>query len=309
MSSDIDGERRSQMHSGRLPPLGALRCFEAAARYESFTRAAEELHLTHGAVSRAVRSLEDDLGTALFERRSRRVFLTAAGGRLRDATAGAFAAISAVAMELRRHASVPPLVLSCEPTLLMRWLIPRLPTFHAAYPDIALHIAAGGGPVPFVRDGIDVAIRRNDFPFPAEAATALVMTEQIGPVCSPAVAKRLPAGSPIPDASALLENLPLLHTKTRPDAWARWAQLADVTLPSGREQIFEHFYFSLQAASAGLGIAIGPWALVRQEVEAGTLVAPLGFLKDGSAYHLLSRLPFGSDRRIEALLAWLRDQT
>src|SRR5580704_13257010 len=92
---------------------------------QSFTRAAEELHLTHGAISRAVRGLEEDLGTPLFEGRSRRVFLTPAGGRLRDATAAAFAAIAAVTLDLRRQTAAPPLVLSCEPTLLMRWVIPR----------------------------------------------------------------------------------------------------------------------------------------------------------------------------------------
>jgi LysR family glycine cleavage system transcriptional activator len=308
MSSDNDGEPGSPIPLPRLPPLGALRCFEAAARFESFTRAAEELHLTHGAISRAVRGLEEDLGTPLFERRSRRVFLTPAGGRLRDATAAAFAAIAAVTLDLRRQAAAPPLVLSCEPTLLMRWVIPRLPSFHAAHPGIALHIAAGGGPVPFARAGIDVAIRRDDFAFPAGVAAALVMTEQIGPVCSPAIAQSLRDGGD-PGPAAFLARHPLLHTKTRLEAWPSWARLSGLRLMPGREQRFEHFYFSLQAAAAGLGIAIGPWALVRQDIAAGILVAPFGFLEDGSAYHLLSPHPPGSDWRIAALLEWLRDQS
>jgi LysR family transcriptional regulator, glycine cleavage system transcriptional activator len=307
MSSDSDGEPGAPIAAPRLPPLGALRCFEAAARLESFTRAAEELHLTHGAISRAVRGLEEDLGTPLFERRSRRVFLTPAGGRLRDATAAAFATIAAVTLDLRRQAAAPPLVFSCEPTLLMRWVIPRLPSFHAAHPEIALHIAAGGGPVPFARDGIDVAIRRDDFAFPAGIASALVMAEQIGPVCSPAIAQSLRDGDPGP--AAFLARHPLLHTKTRPEAWPSWAKLSGLRLMPGREQSFEHFYFSLQAAAAGLGIAIGPWALVRQDIAAGILVAPFGFVEDGSAYHLLSPHPPGSDRRIAALLEWLRDQS
>jgi LysR family glycine cleavage system transcriptional activator len=308
MNSYTDGEPDAPILSPRLPPLGALRCFDAAARFESFTRAAEDLHLTHGAISRAVRGLEENLGIPLFERRSRRVFLTPAGGRLRDTTAAAFAAITAVTLDLRRQAAAPPLVLSCEPTLLMRWVIPRLPSFHAAHPDIALHIAAGGGPVPFARDGIDVAIRRDDFAFPAGVAAALVMTEQIGPVCSPAIAQLLRDGSD-PAPAAFLARHPLLHTKTRPEAWPSWARLSGQHLAPGREQTFEHFYFSLQAAAAGLGIAIGPRALVQQDIAAGILVAPFGFLEDGSAYHLLSPHSPGSDRRVAVLLEWLRDQS
>ena len=132
MSIDTDGERGSRIDNQRLPPLGGLRCFEAAARLESFTQAAAELHLTHGAVSRAVRALEDDIGTPLFERRSRRVFLTKAGKRLSDATAEAFSTILSATTELRRRDTTAPLVLSCEPTLMMRWLIPRLPEFQSA---------------------------------------------------------------------------------------------------------------------------------------------------------------------------------
>lgn len=311
MSSDGDGEQGSQTRASRLPPLGSLRCFDAAARLESFSRAAEELHLTHGAVSRAVRALEEDLGTALFERRSRRVFLTASGARLHDATTEAFAAIAAATRELRRRAApAGPLVLSCEPTLLMRWLIPRLPAFQAEHPDVALHLAAGGGPVPFAREGIDLAIRRDDFAFPEGVEAAPIMAERVGPVCARAVADALrsEAGANAACTAGLLAGTTLLHTRTRPDAWPRWAKLSGTAPATGRGQWFEHFYFSLQAAAAGLGVAIGPWALVRQEVEAGTLVAPFGFLEDGSGYYLLSPGSIGGDRRAEALLAWLRSQ-
>lgn len=308
MTSDNDCASGSPIRPARLPPLGGLRCFEAAARLESFTRAAEELHLTHGAVSRAVRALEDDLGTPLFERRSRRVFLTAAGARLRDATAEAFAIIQAATRDLRRRAATSPLVLSCEPTLLMRWLIPRLPAFEAAHPGVALHLAAGGGPVPFSRDAIDLAIRRDDFAFPDGVAASRIMEEQVGPVCTPAIAAALRAGVGLPDALARAPGLTLLHTRTRPDAWERWASLSGVKPGRGREQTFEHFYFSLQAAAAGLGVAIGPFALVQQEIEAGTLVAPFGFVPDGSAYHLLSAGPIEGDQRADALLSWLRSQ-
>ncbi|WP_268628040.1 LysR family transcriptional regulator, partial [Escherichia coli] len=128
MNSDSIGEKNSRK-TGRPLPLGGLRCFEAAARLESFTQAAQGLNLTHGAVSRAVRALEEELGVALFERRHRRVLLTAAGRKLFQATQQAFGILDHTALELRQQALDAPLVLSCEPTLLMRWLIPRLPAF------------------------------------------------------------------------------------------------------------------------------------------------------------------------------------
>jgi DNA-binding transcriptional LysR family regulator len=307
MNPDAIGDLSSQMQGSRLPPLGALRCFEAAARLESFSRAADELHLTHGAVSRAVRALELDLGVTLFERRSRRVFLTAAGARLRDAVAEAFATIATVTRELRRRSGpASPLVLSCEPTLLMRWLIPRLPAFQAEHPEVNLHFAAGGGPVAFAQEGIHLAIRRDDFPFPAGVQAELIMAERVGPVCSPAVASGLNARD---GAAGKLSNATLLHTRTRPDAWSRWAELSGTAVPAGhRELWFEHFYFSLQAAAAGLGVAIGPLALVQQDVEAGALVAPFGFVSDNSAYYLLSPDSISGDRRAETLLLWLRAQ-
>ena len=138
MKTDTYGDKNSQPLRRRLPPLGALRCFEAAARLESFTRAGAALHLTHGAISRAVRALEEDLGTPLFERRSHRVFLTAAGSELLHSVSQALDLVEHTAVRLRSAQALGPLVLSCEPTLLMRWLIPRLPQFQAAHPQLSL---------------------------------------------------------------------------------------------------------------------------------------------------------------------------
>lgn len=144
----------------------ALRCFEAAARLENFSHAANELHLTHGAVSRAVRLLEDELGVALFERRSRRVFLTDAGRTLARAVGNGLDLMRQAVGELRASARQGRRwVLSCEPTLLMRWLIPRWPDFQARHPGIDVHLVAGGGPFSFA-SGIDLAIRRDYFPWP-----------------------------------------------------------------------------------------------------------------------------------------------
>lgn len=301
MSSNNHGELGSQLNGSRLPSLLALRCFEAAARLENFSRAADELHLTHGAVSRAVRLLEEDLGVALFERRNRRVFLNEAGRRLARAVGDGLGLMRQACGELRASArQVLPLSLSCEPTLLMRWLIPRWSEFQARQPGQDIHLLAGGGPFTF-EAGIDLAIRRDDFSWPADYHAEPLFAERVGPVCR---ADRVEQWF---DAQGLRADAPQLHTRTRLSAWAQWAAAAGRALPGGPGQTFEHFYFSLQAAVAGLGVAIGPWHLVRDDIESGLLVAPLGFVEDGSRYCLLSPGAPDAESLHGQLLAWLRE--
>lgn len=303
MISGTTGEPGSQITDARLPSLVALRCFEAAARAENFSRAADELHLTHGAISRAVRTLEDDLGLPLFERRNRRVFLTEAGRKLFQAVHEGLGLIQQATRELRSSLRQAPLVLSCEPTLLMRWLIPRWPAFQAQHPDTAVHLVAGGGPVAFDA-GIDLAIRRDDFAWPATVHAEPLLTEKTGPVCSPG---QVAAFFSTRGTQTRLRTAAVrLQTRTRPQAWAQWARASGQRQPTGAEQAFEHFYFSLQAAVAGLGVAIGPWHLVCDDIASGLLVAPLGFTEDGSRYHLLSPRAAIATGPQAQLLAWLR---
>lgn len=306
MISDKDGELESPINSTRLPSLLALRCFEAAARLEHFSRAADELHLTHGAVSRAVRLLEEELGVALFERRSRRVYLTDAGRTLAKAVGQGLDLMRQAVAELRASACQQRRwVLSCEPTLLMRWLIPRWPDFQARHPGVEVHLVAGGGPFAF-GSGMDLAIRRNDFPWPPGCHAAPLFAEQVGPVCRP---DKVAAWFGVAPAQAgCPPGVPCLHTRTRPGAWAQWAAAAGQPLPEGAGQTFEHFYFSLQAAVAGLGVAIGPWHMVRDDLDSGVLAAPLGFVEDGSRYCLLAPQPIQPGSLQADLLAWLRAQ-
>ncbi len=243
----MNGEPDSQSTQARLPSLLALRCFEAAARLENFSRAADELHLTHGAVSRAVRLLEDDLGIALFERRSQRVYLTGAGRSLAQAVSGGFNLMRQAVGELRASARQEKrLVLSCEPTLLMRWLIPRWPDFQSRHPEIDVHLVAGGGPFSFA-SGIDLAIRRDDFPWPVSYHTQPLFAERIGPVCSPGKMAAWSTSSRTLDPQA-----PLLHTRTRPGAWQDWAKATGQPLPAGAGQSFEHFYMKSPTAKPKL---------------------------------------------------------
>ncbi|PLP97156.1 LysR substrate-binding domain-containing protein [Cupriavidus pauculus] len=285
--------------------LGWIRFFEAAARHQNFARAADELHLTHGAISRQIRQLEDALGVPLFERRNRAVFLTEAGQTLHEAATQSMDLLAAAAERIRAPAPNAALVLSCEPTIAMRWLIPRLGRFSAAHPDIALHLMAAGGPVEFAAQGIDVALRRNDFAFDPQWHTSELAPERVGPVCRPDR-----ASAALADASDAVR----LHTRTRPDAWQRWARSAGVTLPGApesglagqRDAWYEHFYLSLQAAAAGLGWAVASEWMAADELADGRLIAPHGFVPDGSAYHLISPVPFARDPRRAALLRWLR---
>lgn len=305
MNSDDYSDSHSPIPDTRLPSLTALRCFEAAARLENFSRAADELHLTHGAISRAVRALEDDLGVPLFERRNRRVFLTDAGRKLARAVHDGMGLMRQATRELRASTRARQWVMSCEPTLLMRWLIPRWPRFQARHPQANVHLVAGGGPVSF-GTGIDLAIRRDDFAWPDTLHAAPLFAERVGPVCRPdKVADWFASRRGM---MAIRKGAPRLHTRTRLRAWQQWATVTGHPLPPAPEQTFEHFYFSLQAAVAGLGVAMGPWHLVRDDIDAGVLAAPMGFVEDGSRYCLLSPTPLPPTGLAADMLEWLRSQ-
>ena len=316
MISQEYGDYHSQKAASgpqRLPSLVALRCFEAAARLESFSRAADELHLTHGAISRAVRSVEDELSTQLFERRNRRVFLNDAGRLLFDGVHTGLAQMAHAAEAVRQRVAQQPLLLSCEPTLLMRWLIPRWGDFQARYPQHTVHLVAGGGAVEWGH-GIDLAIRRNDFDWGRGIYVQPLCAERMGPVCRP---EQLPQFFE-PQANGLLAlrgDAALLHSKTRPQAWTDWwkyqsnkPQMQVQKVHAASNLILEHFYLSLQAAAAGLGVAMGPQLLVQDDIDAGRLVAPLGFVPDGSEYCLLAPQSWGVGSVQQLLADWIAGQ-
>lgn len=288
-----------------LPPLNALRAFEATARLNSVSQAAELLHVTHGAVSRQIKVLEEHLGVALFVKDGRGIKLTDAGVRLRDASFDAFDRLRTVCSELSRDVNEAPFVLGCSGSLLARWFIPRLGRLKADLPELRLHLSAGEGDLDPRRPGLDALLVYAEPPWPADMQVHVLAQERIGPVVSPHFAgfERL-CEAP---ATALLDEA-LLNTTSRPQAWPTWAGqqgLDPAALTFG--QAFEHLYYLLEAAVAGLGVAIAPQPLVADDLRAGRLSAPWGFSPTRAALALWVPRR-AADGRAEQLAQWLRNE-
>ncbi|UDU81425.1 LysR family transcriptional regulator [Pseudomonas sp. HN2-3] len=288
-----------------LPPLNALRAFEAAARLNSVSQAAEALHVTHGAVSRQIKVLEEHLGVALFVKDGRGIKLTDAGVRLRDASGEAFDRLRGVCAELSRDNREAPFVLGCSGSLLARWFIPRLGRLKADLPELRLHLSAGEGDLDPRRPGLDALLVFAEPPWPADMQVHVLAEERIGPVLSPHFAgfERLRGAAP----DALLGEA-LLHTTSRPQAWPAWA--GQHGLDAGALQFgqaFEHLYYLLEAAVAGLGVAIAPQQLVADDLRAGRLAAPWGFSPTRAALALWVPRR-AADGRAEQLAQWLRQE-
>lgn len=285
-----------------LPSLNALHAFEAAARLLSVSRAADELHVTHGAVSRQIRNLEEQLGLALFSKDGRGLKLTDAGLRLRDVSGETFERLRQVCVELKRQNADAPFVLGCPGSLLARWFIPRLDRLNRALPDLHLQLSTSHGEPDPRSPQVDATLLYAEPPWPADMRVFELARESIGPVLSPRYARfaELHAAAP----QALLHEA-LLHTTSRPQAWPQWGDA--IGLASGALQLgqgFEHLYYLLEAASAGLGVAIAPRQLVADDLAAGRLVAPWGFVETEARLALW--VPGQrSDQRAERLAHWL----
>ena len=252
----------------RLPPLNALKALDAIARLGSMTAAATELHVTHGAVSRQLATLETWLGAPVFEQAGRRLRLTPAGVAFAETLGTALDSIATATQRFIEAGSSRQLVVNSLPTLAMRWLMPRLTRFQYAHPTVELHlITSDASPAA---PGFDVAIRRQAVDQPG-TISRLFLEEREAPVCAPALLARHPLRT-----AADLAGHTLLEADTRPGAWLRWLAAAGVPAlaPAGRQR-FDHFYLALQAASDGLGVVLGPTPLLADELASGRLVAPL----------------------------------
>ncbi|MCD5986727.1 LysR family transcriptional regulator [Pseudomonas sp. CDFA 553] len=288
-----------------LPPLNALRAFEATARLNSVSQAAEQLHVTHGAVSRQLKVLEEHLGVALFVKEGRGLKLTDAGVRLRDASGDAFDRLRAVCAELSQSIEDAPFVLGCSGSLLARWFIPRLGRLNADLPDLRLHLSAGEGDLDPRRPGLDALLVFAEPPWPADMQVFELASERIGPVLSPHFSRY----AQLQQASVEeLLNETLLQTTSRPQAWPSWAQQNGID-PKALQygQGFEHLYYLLEAAVAGLGVAIAPEPLVADDLRAGRLVAPWGF-SETPAQLALWVPKRAADGRAQSLANWLKNE-
>jgi len=288
-----------------LPPLNALRAFEAAARLGSLSEAARELHVTHGAISRQVKQLEEQLGVGLFVKEGRGVKLTDAGARMRDAASEAFERLRSTCTELQRQTAEAPFVLGCPGSLLARWFIPRLDRLNRDLPELRLQLSASEGELDPRKPGLDATLWYAEPPWPADMQVFELAAERIGPVLSPYHPRCADLRGAPP--SAVLDET-LLHTASRPQAWPNWARqqgLDPARLRLG--QSFEHLYFLLEAALAGLGVAIAPQQLVADDLRQRRLLAPWGFVETRARLALW--VPARRvDRRAERLAEWLRNE-
>ena len=284
-----------------LPPLGTLQGFESSARLLSFTKAAEELYVTQGAVSRQVRELEDRLKVTLFNRYTRRIELTDAGRELYSVVNDLFERLSAVTSRIQRRNNQEFLTVSVLPSFASAWLMPRLHLFTELHPGIEVRLHTSIDPVEFRSNGPDVAVRVGRVPgwhYDRKMPRIdLEMTEDwrgihvdalfpdhLVPVCSPKLLGDRETFTP-----EEMSQKVLIHTSTRRFAWPDWLRSHDVAPPAEKLERIElgHFFMSIQAARQGKGIALVPDIVAHEEIEAGSLKIPCESSLESAGHYCL----------------------
>ena len=296
------------MNRRRLPPLNALRAFEAAARHRNFEKAGDELAVTASAVGQQVKTLEDWLGRALFVRLpSKGVDLTPAGTRYAASITEALDGLNDATARLLRPSGPRSLNLSTMPSLAVNWLIPRLGSFRQLRPDLEVRVAVSTDRTDFGREDVDVVIRFGKGNYPG-MRTDLLMDEVFFPVCSQALLSdpARPLAEP-----ADLRNHTLLHEIIDhvPDyvTWDRWLAAVGVTgLDTSRGPRFTHTFLSLQAAASGQGVALATSVLIGDYLDAGRLVRPFPHEVRGAyQYYIVCPEASADQPDIVAFRAWL----
>mgnify|MGYP002624038118 FL=1 len=291
----------------RLPPLAKLRTFEVAGRRQSFALAAEELHLTPSAVSHQIRDLEAHFGRALFERRHRRVALSPEGRRLYDSLARVFDALEAACAEVAPPASDQGLAVHCAPSLAIKWLGPRLPSFLAAHPALNVRLTTGAEAVDLgtLRE-VDVVLSygapRHDQPGVDVHALG---QERIAPLVAPSL---LPRGA---KPASLVQRLTLIDSTLSPVTWPQWFARQGLPWPARPRPSFDRAAMAIAAAVDGLGLALESTRLAAREIERGELVE----LGHGTFGTFVQTVHYLSVRRsdlkrpaLQAFVEWLRLQ-
>jgi LysR family glycine cleavage system transcriptional activator len=288
-----------------LPPLNALRAFEAAGRHLSFKAAAAELCVTQGAVSRHVLNLESFLGVSLFMRSHRQVNLTPAGIVYLQEARDALLRISDATTRARARTDERTLRIKAPPSCSIRWLVPRLGRFHARHPDIAVQVTTSHDPVDFERDEIDVGIH-----YGVDATKdwrhERLFNEVLIPICN----KGLFGRSRKRHAARDIASQVLLHSLRRPTDWRQWLDAAGLSgFSAAQELTFENSTLTYQGALDGLGIAIAQKALVAEEISSGRLCAPSEIeVRNPLAYYLVYPSRRQTPDKVQAFQSWIANE-
>ncbi|MCW9033771.1 MAG: transcriptional regulator GcvA [Rhodospirillales bacterium] len=290
----------------KIPPLNSLKAFEAAARLLSFTKAAEELHVTQAAVSHQVKGLEDYFGFPLFERRTRALALTEAGKRyLPDLSLALDSMEKATRRLLPGDSDDSVLTISVSPTFLSRWLIPRIVRWQEKHPDIELRLSSTSVVVDFETESFDAAIRYGLGGWPNLYSERL-FEERVFPVCAPSVMESLhPLRQPCD-----IKFHTLIHDTAASDRWRLWLTAAGVEgIDASAGLQFNTVNDAFNAAIEGLGIALGRNPFATKELDEGSLVAPFGLtLPMNHAFHLVYPTSYASFRKVRAFREWLVEE-
>jgi LysR family glycine cleavage system transcriptional activator len=291
----------------RLPPLNAIRAFEAAARHLSITLAADELNVTPGAVSRQVKSLEDVLGLQLLKRGHRQIALTRQGSDYFKAITKSLEDLREATRKLKRRNQRKQLKIRAYTTFAMRWLIPRLSGFHAQHPEIEVLLKASTDPVDFRREDIDGAVRLGDGNWPGAHVYRLV-SNVLAPVASPAA---LAAGTKLRRVADLKHHT-LLHSMARPDDWGYWIEAAGgaAGLDPRDGMSYESSAMAYAAAIEGQGIAMAQLFLVASDLESGRLAMPFKKVLDMGdyTYYLLTPNHKEESQYMKTFRLWMLEQ-
>jgi LysR family glycine cleavage system transcriptional activator len=293
------------MGDSELPPLNAIRAFEAAARRGSFVEAAKDLHVTHWAIGKQIKHLEDWLGVPLFERRTRGVALTDHGADLLSDVSAALARLTSAAGRLRGPQSarrVSGIVrVNVLSSFALRWLLPRLSRFQEAYASVEVKISTTSRKLRYVGSAFDIGIRVG-----VEHGSGIqcerLMPDRRLPVCSPAILR----DRPVETAQDLRRHV-LLHSTTTRSAWPQWFSAAGVSgLAPVRHLELDHVYLQLEAAVDGLGVALGSLHLIEADIAAGRLVCPIAAPElRADDYQLVIRDDRLRDPAIKAFRGWI----
>ena len=287
-----------------LPSLSALRSFEATARHASMTKAAEELRVTQGAISRAVQALETDLGCPLLRRSRPKLHLTEIGHLLYSEINHSFDRVAVVIRRLREQQRGGQLAVNSLPTFAARWLIPRLPRFQSQNPDIRIDLTTSENRIDFSVESIDVAIRYGLGNW-SKTASLRLMDEELAAVASPSLLAAH-GGELLPEA---VDAHALLRHTTRLAVWDEWLKEGGAAAFEPTGPGFEHFFMVIEAAVAGMGFALLPLFLIERELREGALViASPRRLRRQQAYYLLFAAERRYDPKIVALIRWLKDE-